>query len=159
MGNEDPVALGIAAHGFGQTIDGGDGACRFHFLAVEELGHVIVLVPARRLLQRVAVLGLKLGGILGVVDQVLAVVEHVGVTVVGHGVTGVAPGGDAVGIERDDVLQFELVEDLLRDRLQIAGGHEVAGPVRGEDQHVIVDRPGLEGGDHFLEQFAEGKLL
>ncbi len=81
------------------------------------------------------------------------------VAIIGQRVHRIAPGGDAVAVERDHVIRIDLVEDFLRDRFQIAGGHEVTGPVGGENEHVVVDGAGFEGCDHFLEQLAEGELL
>ncbi len=81
------------------------------------------------------------------------------IAVIRQGVHRGSPGRDAIPVEGDDVIGVDAIQDGLGNRFQVAGCHEVTRPVCWEDEHVVVNGAGLEGGDHLLEQLAKGKLL
>ena len=91
------------------------------------LGDADVVIPGLRRLEAV------------LLEQVLAVVDHLKVAVEGNGVDLALERGAEVAEERCDVdpLQGRVVLDPVGQVFEVAGRHVVAHPLRVEDGRVI----------------------
>jgi len=83
----------------------------------------------------------------------------VGIAIVRKRVGHATPGRDAIGVERDDIIRFDRLQGLLRDLHHITGRHNVASPIGGVDQYIVIAGTGRKRGDNLLEEFTKGKGL
>ncbi len=106
-----------------------------------------------------AVCGLKFCVVLTAVHQILTIVEHVRIAIVGERVDGAIPCQDTLAEDREHVIPLNFVEGIIRHWFQVTGSHQVSGPACREGDHIELARPSFISGDQLDEQIAKSELL